>query len=509
MKQRHGLPLALVVAWLLVPMVDIGVAMAQAEITQARFMLSTPVSVVHPGDSFDIELSIEDIDLVGVNTWQIALQVDPSLVTVTGFAPDTSFWQGCAFMLPGGPVWQAAESEYQIAHACFGGIHPGTGGHAATIHVQATGDGLAHLDLDIDEIVKCKLTAGTTDYYPEAPNLEHTQTFIADYIWSGTSGTDWDLTDNWDPAGTPAGEDSAAIPGSLTSYPVLNINASIHTLMVAEGGQLDIPAAYALSAEVVHSYGSITMQRNVPGGMVTPFHVLDTAGSPAFSGVDVTPDSDMGITAVTIQSHQLCPEATRGIRRCFDLTPGLPGPAEVRFYYTEAERNGVDNDNTMVYHWSSTQWIHESGTYSRGGSDDNWWVGVTNVDNFSAFALGDGGVTAVAVSGFRAMVNGAQGVLLTWDTVSEVDVLGFDIYRADSQNGTPDKINAELIPARQPGSPIGDSYSWLDDSAAPGNTFYYWLKVLDLEGGESWVGPASLDLPPIELYRIYLPLIHK
>jgi len=88
----------------------------------------------------------------------------------------------------------------------------------------------------------------------------------------------------------------------------------------------------------------------------------------------------------------------------------------------------------------------------------------------------------------------AQGiwrfVVLTWKTESEVNNAGFNIYRAETEDGDYVKINASLIPAN--GSTTeGASYRYIDQTAKRGTTYYYKLEDVDMSGNTSIHGPAS------------------
>jgi len=109
-------------------------------------------------------------------------------------------------------------------------------------------------------------------------------------------------------------------------------------------------------------------------------------------------------------------------------------------------------------------------------------------------------ITAVELAAFDAAAQ-ENGVMLTWETAAEMDNLGFNIYRADSQVGEMNKINPSLIPSKDPGSTVGAAYSFLDESAVPGATYYYWLEDVDVVGAAEINGPlvakmgAVRDLP--------------
>lgn len=97
------------------------------------------------------------------------------------------------------------------------------------------------------------------------------------------------------------------------------------------------------------------------------------------------------------------------------------------------------------------------------------------------------------------------GAILTeWETLSETNVLGFDLYRADDPGGDLTRLNDLLIPAEHPGSPIGSQYQFVDRDVQVGVEYYYWLDVAHVEGSATRYGPVSAIAGA---YRVYLPLI--
>jgi hypothetical protein len=81
-------------------------------------------------------------------------------------------------------------------------------------------------------------------------------------------------------------------------------------------------------------------------------------------------------------------------------------------------------------------------------------------------------------------------VTLNWETASEIDNLGFNLYRATAENGERTQLNAELIPSQGPG---GAQYEYIDEDAAlqKRQTYFYWLEDVDLYGGTGLHGPVD------------------
>jgi hypothetical protein len=98
--------------------------------------------------------------------------------------------------------------------------------------------------------------------------------------------------------------------------------------------------------------------------------------------------------------------------------------------------------------------------------------------------------TAVELASFVAQAQDRE-VLLIWKTATELDNLGFNLYRADSADGERSQINGRLIPSEMSGNAMGATYTYLDETAAPGQTSYYWLEDVDVNGLSSMHGPAE------------------
>jgi len=84
-------------------------------------------------------------------------------------------------------------------------------------------------------------------------------------------------------------------------------------------------------------------------------------------------------------------------------------------------------------------------------------------------------------------------ILLSWETVTEVNNLGFNVFRADTVAGPRLQVNAALIPSANPGSTQGASYSLQDFNVVAGNHYVYWLEDLDTAGTRTLNGPVKVQ----------------
>ena len=149
---------------------------------------------------------------------------------------------------------------------------------------------------------------------------------------------------------------------------------------------------------------------------------------------------------------------------------------------------GGDEEDTLIFD-AEGQPFTESGTPTNG-----------------TITLDDSGITltyqdmeaplAVDLASFEALAT-PDAIALTWETVSEVNALGFYLRRSTDAAQVGERLHPDLIPAQAPGSGQGASYEWLDESAEPGVTYFYWLEAVELSGESALHGPVSalVELP--------------
>jgi len=105
------------------------------------------------------------------------------------------------------------------------------------------------------------------------------------------------------------------------------------------------------------------------------------------------------------------------------------------------------------------------------------------------FAFGPPVPTAVRLMWFEAA--GLDGAVeLAWRTGSELDNLGFHLYRSLSDAGPWTRITASLVPGLG-SSPVGASYSWRDAGLVNGTRYFYRLEDVDASSTATSHGPVS------------------
>jgi len=108
------------------------------------------------------------------------------------------------------------------------------------------------------------------------------------------------------------------------------------------------------------------------------------------------------------------------------------------------------------------------------------------------------GVIPVELSHFNACVSG-DAVVLTWQTLSETNNLGFEILRSKDGinytsagfvegNGTTDVMHA---------------YRWDDKAAECGSKYFYWLRQIDFDGSFQITDMGSVEIPVPSGYLLH------
>jgi hypothetical protein len=98
--------------------------------------------------------------------------------------------------------------------------------------------------------------------------------------------------------------------------------------------------------------------------------------------------------------------------------------------------------------------------------------------------------TVIELSKFKA-IPANRKVILVWVTENEIDNTGFNILRAEAENGPYKKISGDdLIPAR--GSSVeGAGYCFIDNTVNNRITYYYKLEDIDTNGIATQNGPVN------------------
>jgi hypothetical protein len=118
-----------------------------------------------------------------------------------------------------------------------------------------------------------------------------------------------------------------------------------------------------------------------------------------------------------------------------------------------------------------------------GGGLANWCLVINSIPQ------GCSSTTAVRLS-FFGVDRTRTGARVTWRTVQESGVAGFNLYRAKGKTSV--KVNKALVRAKRSGTARGASYSVVDRAAKSGVAYTYKLQIVERNGKRSWADTAPL-----------------
>ncbi|HKA18417.1 MAG TPA: C25 family cysteine peptidase [Blastocatellia bacterium] len=285
-------------------------------------------------------------------------------------------------------------------------------------------------------------------------------------------------------AGVSLGGDATV--GGLFTLTIGNLNAGANTLQLT--------AAATISRTSGHVLGNLRKTFSATG----PFtYTVGTANG--YSPVDVNITAGTG--DLSVKANQGTAPATpaldsaKTLQRYWTLS-GTGITANLVFNYLESDVMGTEANYRVIRVSSMTAVSFANACPSAPCVDPaNNTATINGITSFSDWTAGDfSGPTSVEMNAMAA-TGYDTGNLLEWQTGSEADNLGFNVYRDDRGTSTP--INPQIIAgsALMIGSGVtlgaGRTYRWWD-AAVKGSAAQYWIEAIDLDGKRSLHGPVSV-----------------
>ncbi len=160
-------------------------------------------------------------------------------------------------------------------------------------------------------------------------------------------------------------------------------------------------------------------------------------------------------------------------------------PSNLQITLTWNSKDGITTPSALdVAQFNSTQWISVGGDGS-GTSTSGTIQSAVITTSGSYYTFGDDAANGqdnslpVTLATFTAEAN-LNFVLLKWETESEINNMGFNIYRKTGDSPW-EKLNDELIPGAG-NSSSKHEYSFKDEQIVPGETYSYRLESVSFNG---------------------------
>ena len=268
-----------------------------------------------------------------------------------------------------------------------------------TLDSDASASGLIDVFFLVDAGIDNTRDAGMVEY---------------DYI-SITDGN-WHTAGTWSANAVPDATSAVTIASGTTV--TVDANATCDTLFIEQNGTLIIPAGVTLSVETsLVNQGTIQQTQAVGSGATVEFlHIQDSgASSTRYRGAVVDTSvttSDLGNVTISVQGidqagGEYCTTTGAGspayADRCFEITVGTDGAADLTLYGLTNELNGITEANLAVYRFRGTGlgWAELT---SSNGNLGSYSFASAQTSGFSHFLLGASGnaPTAIELQEFSA-----------------------------------------------------------------------------------------------------------
>ncbi len=133
-------------------------------------------------------------------------------------------------------------------------------------------------------------------------------------------------------------------------------------------------------------------------------------------------------------------------------------------------------------------------TFNSGGTGE--WSG-SQTGRLTFRIYGEDANVNVSGASLSASQND-KGVMLQWNTYTETQTAGFNVYRSDVSAGNFSALNTEMIPAKGSGS-AGAAYSFTDKNALSGTPYYYKIEELLNTGKSIFSDPVKIQTSSVML----------
>jgi hypothetical protein len=92
-------------------------------------------------------------------------------------------------------------------------------------------------------------------------------------------------------------------------------------------------------------------------------------------------------------------------------------------------------------------------------------------------------------------------IRIEWQTETELNTAGFNVYRSTSAAGEFERLNSQLIPS-QGGPATGGAYTFVDEQVEAGQTYYYRLEDVEMDNTTEMHELISFTAPGVAWWAI-------
>lgn len=277
----------------------------------------------------------------------------------------------------------------------------------------------------------------------------------------------------------------------------MNANATVTGVLTFSSGNLDT-GNNVLTLDCNASISGASASRYILGNLKKNYCATGSFTYPTGTGNGYSP------VAATLTALGTNPSSLQ-IRAVQSTASGLTDSKALDRYWTLTETGDVTTNLTFTYLAGDVDGNESDYRIYRGTTEVcgvacvdevNHTATISGVTQFSDWSMGEGGATPTNATllSFNAKVKDSKA-LLNWETGNELNIIGFNSWRAAKRDGTYKKLNKQLINAKTPGELTGNSYSYRNKKAKAGKTYFFKLEVLYADGTSEWSDIRRVKLP--------------
>ncbi len=331
-------------------------------------------------------------------------------------------------------------------------------------------------------------------------------TSIAFNQWLNTDSSAWATNSNWS-NGVPSVFDNIGI-FNYDVEPVITGTPSCDNIYIGSGASVNLNSNMTVYGNMIldnnmdlngqtivlgeqatlienngHLYGEL-------GQIQTTRSLSNINDNVAGLGAVITEDGNLGTTTI-IRGHKA--QGHQGIDRYYQInTQNNPTAATLVFNYLDSELNG--QNESIIKLFKSTdgvEWIEQDSELNAANNT----ITLTGIDSFSYWSAGQAGAgeaLPITLSSFTVSLYNHLPTL-SWTTESESNNLGWNVYRANSNDlAQTIRINEEFIHGSGNTSEQTQYTYYDNEPIVTGEEYYYWIESVGFGNEIKYHGPISI-----------------
>lgn len=277
----------------------------------------------------------------------------------------------------------------------------------------------------------------------------------------------------------------------------LNNNVTVNQTLTLTSGKIDTGSS-AFALDCSGSISGAASTRYILGNLkktycATGSFTYPTGTSNGYSPVAATltalATNPSSLQIKAVESNAPGFTDSKSLDRYWTLTKTGDLTTNLTFTYLAGDVDGTESDYRI---FRSTTQVCDATCVD----ESTHTATISGVTQFSNWTMGEANApTSAILISFKAKLTPKKQVKLSWETGSEMTLLGFDVYRQTVGAKKWVKVNANVIQAQNPGGVTGAKYVYTDKTVQSGKTYRYKLKVLNTDGTFEWSETRKVTVP--------------